>query len=186
MGSPISGFLACIFLEFLESGPFKYVLPRDSHLFRYIDDGLLIYPETFSLPKIVEKLNKKEPTINFSYELETDSTLPFLDIMIHRSDTELHFSVYRKPTNTNDYINFYSHHHKSIKTGVIIGTYLRAYRICSQQFLPDEESYIFQTFKDLNYPRQFILNARLKAIRIHNKTPRTRNKHECNDFLKSI
>lgn len=37
MGSSLGGVLACLFLEFLESGHFKNILPQISAYFRYID-----------------------------------------------------------------------------------------------------------------------------------------------------
>ena len=57
MGSPLSGVLACIYLEFLESGPFKHIIPNTAHYFRYIDDILLIYPQDLDLNSITDKLN---------------------------------------------------------------------------------------------------------------------------------
>ena len=47
MEYPLSWVLACIYLEFLESGPFKYIAPNTAWYFRYIDDILLIYPQDF-------------------------------------------------------------------------------------------------------------------------------------------
>ena len=38
----LSGVLACIYLEFLESGPFKYIIPNTTCYFRYIDNIQLI------------------------------------------------------------------------------------------------------------------------------------------------
>ena len=40
MGSPLNGVLACIFLEFLEFGPFRYIIPNAA---RY--NILHIYPQ---------------------------------------------------------------------------------------------------------------------------------------------
>ena len=44
MAPPLIAVLACVNLEFLESGPFKYSNPSSASSFRYIDDILLIYP----------------------------------------------------------------------------------------------------------------------------------------------
>ena len=85
MGSPLSGVLACIYLEFLESGPFKYIIPNTTHYFRYIDDILLIYPQDLDLHSITDRLNNVEPSIKFTYELEYNSTQPFLDILLFRN-----------------------------------------------------------------------------------------------------
>ena len=79
MGSPLSGVLASIYLEFLGSGPFEYIIPNTAHYFRYIDDILLIYPQDLDLHSITDRLNNFKPSIKFTYELEYNSTLAFLD-----------------------------------------------------------------------------------------------------------
>ena len=58
MGSPLSGVLACLYLELLESQPFKHILPDDIQYFRYIDDLLIIYNKEHNIPQIVQKLNQ--------------------------------------------------------------------------------------------------------------------------------
>ena len=45
---------------FLKCGPFKFIIPKDSSYFGYIDNILLIYND---LTKIMDKFNKMEPTI---------------------------------------------------------------------------------------------------------------------------
>ena len=46
-------------------------------------------------------------------ELEEDDRIPFLDVGISRNpDGSLHYSVYRKPTHTDRYLNQRSFHHK--------------------------------------------------------------------------
>jgi predicted oxidoreductase (fatty acid repression mutant protein) len=55
-------------------------------------------------------------TIKFTYEIEQQNVLCFLDAEIRRSDTNLDFNVYRKPTATERYITIDLHHcvqHKS-------------------------------------------------------------------------
>ena len=84
MGSPLSGVLACLFLEFLETKPFKYILPNDIQYFRYIDDILIIYPNKYNITSLIQKLNKVEPSIIFTAELEKDNALPFLDVLIKK------------------------------------------------------------------------------------------------------
>ena len=175
MGNPISCAIACLYLELLESGPFQYILPKNSHYYRYIDDALFIYPQNTNLPDLIRRLNDIEPTINFTNEKELNNCLPYLDIMIHRSTPHLSFEVFRKPTYKNDLINFHSQHSNHVKTGMIIGSYLRALRICSDEYLSKEESFILESFKNLKYPQHFILHARKKAYTIFksNRTPNT-------------
>ena len=157
MGSPLSGVLACIYLEFLESCPFKYIIPNTACYFRYIDDTLLIYPQDLDLHSITEKLNNVELSIKFTYELESNSTLHFLDILLIRNINKLEFKIYRKPTYKNDHIRSYSHHNNSTKRGIIIGLYLRALRICSSKYLNDEFNHIENSFLNLLYPKSYTL-----------------------------
>ena len=73
------------------------------------------------LIKITEKVNNVELSFNFTYEKESNNTIPFLDILIIKPQNVLTFKVYRKPTNKNDYIHVYFHHNNSeIKTDLII------------------------------------------------------------------
>ena len=171
MGSPISPVLACLYLEFLESGPFKKILPKTSTYLRYIDDVLIIYPRRTKLEELVNKLNNVEPSIKFTYELENDNNLPYLDTLLHRHEYCIQRSVYRKPTYKNDIIHYYSHHTARIKSGILIGFYLRALRICSPEHLNNEEKYIEEVFSTLKYPTYFIRSAKRKAYKIFkNKT----------------
>ena len=73
MDSVLTSVLACIYLEFLESGPFTYIIPSNTSYFRYIVDILLIYPPDLNLNRITDKLNA-EPSIKFIYELESNKT----------------------------------------------------------------------------------------------------------------
>ena len=79
------------------------------------------------------------------------------------------FSVYRKPTNKDDFIHFFSAHSRRTKEGVVIGFFLRAIRICSTEFLEDEAKYITNTFQRLRYPRGMLLRLRRKAEEIMNR-----------------
>ena len=58
MGNPLSGFQACLFLEFLESGPFKYRLPTNTTYFRYIDDILILQPQNIKIEEIAKKIKQ--------------------------------------------------------------------------------------------------------------------------------
>ena len=112
------------------------------------------------IEEIAEKLNNFEPSINFTHEKESNNTIPFQDILIIKSHNNSTFKVYCKPTNKNNYVHFYSHHHNKIKTCLIIGFYLKALRICSPQYLDEEFEYIEPSLKSPKYPKFFILNAR--------------------------
>jgi len=62
------------------------------------------------------KQYSQEHKISSEVEVEENSRIPFLDVLLERkSDGSLLHSVYRKPTHTNQYIHTSSHHHSSQK-----------------------------------------------------------------------
>ena len=77
---------------------FKHIIPKDSNYFRNIDDILFIYPQNIDLTKSTDKLNN---TINFTYELENNNTLPFMDILQMNNNNKLELKVHHKSTNKN-------------------------------------------------------------------------------------
>ena len=77
---------------------------------RCVDDTFAIIEQRF-LEKIFEHINKLEPSIKFTQELEYNNKLPFLDTEITRSnDGNLQATIYRKPTHSDCYLNFRSDH----------------------------------------------------------------------------
>ena len=80
--------------------------------------------------------------------------------------------MYRKPTNRDDFIHYLSRHDKRTKTGVVLGFFLRAFRICSEEFLQAELDYIIKAFEKLKYPMGLLHQLRRKAAAITNKATR--------------
>ncbi|KAJ8939829.1 hypothetical protein NQ318_013048 [Aromia moschata] len=79
---------------------------------RYVDDIFAVFnTKAISLDNFVAKLNNRFPTIKFTYEVEHNEQLPFLDVLVIRnSDNKLEFDVYRKETAILRYIPNDSHH----------------------------------------------------------------------------
>ena len=85
------------------------------------------------------------------------------------NNSRLEFKVYHKPMSKNDRIHFYSHHNTKIKSGILIGFFLRALRICTPKFLDEEFEHISRSFTSLQYPIAFIQRAKSKALKIHKR-----------------
>lgn len=110
-----------------------------------------------SLSNFLSFINSREPTIKFTIEVEKDNSLPFLDILISKDNNNFRTTVYRKPTNTNRYLNFESNHNISVKTGVVKSLYDRAKTICSDRdSFEKEKLFIKNVLKDNKYPNDFI------------------------------
>lgn len=76
---------------------------------RYVDDIFAVIKKK-DLEKIFDNLNNINANIRFTYEIESESTIPFLDLLIKREKENIKFSIYRKPTDTLRYITNDSFH----------------------------------------------------------------------------
>ena len=83
-------------------------------------------------------LNSQHNDIKFTIEKTTD-TLAFLDVEIKLNDTSFDTTVYRKPTNTGLYLNFFANCPKQWKSGLILCLLHRAKLICSNNELLKNE-----------------------------------------------
>ena len=82
--------------------------------------------------KLPEHLNGQHVNIRFKMEREDNGTIPFLDVHVRRDGDKLTTSVYRKPTHTDRYLNYDSHHHPKVKSGIVDCLSHRAKRICKK------------------------------------------------------
>ena len=121
MGSPLSPVLACLYMETLEKRHYQGIIGRHNTWLRYVDDVLVITNKRTVLTHVLHKLNEVEKSIQFTMEQEDDSKLPFLDTLIIRTNSGPRFKVYRKKTNKDDFLHFFSAHSKRTKSGVALG-----------------------------------------------------------------
>ena len=82
--------------------------------------------------------------IHFTHEdPRKDGSIPFLDMLIIPDEEgRLNTKVYRKPTHTDQYLHWDSHHSITSKYSVIGTLYHRARTVCSKQdYLENEEKH---------------------------------------------
>ena len=109
MGSPLGPLLANIFMTALEEDTIPSLNPYLCHWKRFVDDTHA-YIDPQKVESILNKLNDYHPNIEFTFELEENNSINFLDVNIKRiSNNKLETTVYRKTTNTDIYINWNSH-----------------------------------------------------------------------------
>ena len=166
MGSPLACILANIFMECYESELLSTFPYRPLFWKRYVDDIICIWPHgKESFQPFLDGLNQLVPSIKLTVEWESMdpnkdiATLPFLDVLIHRSPLSVSFSVYRKPTHCHAYIHYFSNHAPHVKKSVLSSLFLRALRVCSPEHLQPELDILTTAFRRLGYPHFFIRRA---------------------------
>ena len=121
MGSPVSAVVANLYMEVFEVKALATCPPdcKPRIWKRYVDDTFTIVNRE-SVDGLLNHLNNQEPSIRFTMETEENSTIPFLDTLVHREPNgQLTTTVYRKPTHTDQYLAYDSHHPQSVKRGVV-------------------------------------------------------------------
>ena len=175
MGPPLSGVLANLFMETLEADHYLGIVGSHALWIRYADDVTILIAVRVVTDELAARLNAVHPRIQFTWEEEQDNQLAVLDVLIKRdSNHEPRFAVYRKPTCKDDYIHYLSAHSEKVKSGVVIGLFLRALRICSPEYLENEFNHVIEAFKRLHYPLGMLLRLQRTAIAIKERGPRQR------------
>ena len=76
---------------------------------RFVDDSFAMINKN-AIISFHNTLNSIDPSIKFTIEHEKDGQIAFLDTLISRCNSSLCINVYRKPTHTDRYLDFSSHH----------------------------------------------------------------------------
>ena len=104
MGSPLGPVLADIFMVALENNIVP-VLEENSSLWkRYVDDTIF-FVKINTINCITRIFTNFDPNIKFTYEVEKDCKLHFLDVLLIRKGNNIVTRIYRKPTTNDIYLN---------------------------------------------------------------------------------
>ncbi|XP_072020328.1 uncharacterized protein [Amphiura filiformis] len=160
MGSPVSPIAANIFMEALEQQGIA-TAPLDCRpklWLRYVDDILEVIQRD-SVQQLTDHINQvdKSGSIKFTFEQESQGQLPFLDtLIVKKDDGTVKLLVYRKPTHTDQYLNYQSHHPLHQKLGVVRTLYNRKDTIVTEeQDKEEEEKKIQEALQTCGNPKWF-------------------------------
>ena len=161
MGLSLSVVLANAFMESLEERLLQSAPLKPKYWRRYVDDTFIVWEHgRHTLDQFHQHLNDACPSIQFTREVEEDGKLAFLDVEVSKSSDKLKTKVYRKPTSSNVYLKYTSHHSDSIKSGVFKCLAKRGDTVCSQvQDKAEEMAYLKQIFRENGYPSGYIERA---------------------------
>ena len=116
---------------------------------RCVDDTFTILDRE-NVADFLQHLNNHKPSIRF----KKDNELAFLDTAVLREpDGRLTTSVYRKPTHTDQYLAYDSHHPQSVKRGIVKCLYERAKRLVTKpSVISEEKKHLSSVLVSNSYP----------------------------------
>ena len=132
MGSPVSPIVTNLYMEYIEQMALSTAPQPPRFWHRYVDDTFVINKE-INKQDFLQHINNVDPAIQYTVENNKENgAIPFLDTIVKpEADGNLSITVYRKPTHTDQYLQWDSHHNLSAKFSVIHTLSHRAQAVCS-------------------------------------------------------
>ena len=178
MGSPVSPIVANLYVENFQMRAINTLSHPPLMWKRYVDDTFVVIKAAHK-QNFLDHINSVDHHIQFTNEDPIpDGSMPFLDISVTPGeDSSLSTTVYRKPTHTDLYMQWDSHHTISSKYSVVGTLHHRAKTICSSpQLLLQEEDHLYRVLTRCKY-----LALALTRVKIKMKTPSQRNQKKNNN-----
>ena len=148
---------------------------------RFVDDVYSIVKRT-QLENFFHHINNLHQNIKFTMEEETNGKLAFLDTLLKRNNGEISVLVYRKPTHTDKYLHYSSHHQTSCKESVVSSLFNRAYSIITNKDdLHKENAGIKQVLKENGY-QESIISKIFKRITNNHSLPQLQQQTQAADI----
>ena len=161
-------------MEDLENESPQYHLQPPRHWYRFVDDTFAIQHEAHK-QLFLDHINNIDPAIKFTVEGNQDyGTIPFLDTLVKPEvDNSLLISVYRKPTHTDQYLEWDSHHNLATQYSVIGTLTHRAKTVCTGPELFNKElQHLREVLTQCKYPKWTLGKVQSKFL--------NSNQEECN------
>ena len=120
-----------------------------------MDDTFVMHKEV-NKNAFLQHINSVDPAIKFAVEdNKEDGSIPFLDTTVKPEvDGSLSITVYRKPTHTDQYLQWDSHHNLPAKFSVINTLSHRAETVCSNpELLKQEKEHLRKALTQCKYPK---------------------------------
>ena len=107
-------------MEWFENVTIQTSILKPKVWLRYVDDTFIVWKGSGDeLGNFLHHLNNIRPTIKFTMEMEQNSSLSFLNVLVQHSGGQIFTTVHRKPTHTVQYLSSLSNHSSSIKKRVV-------------------------------------------------------------------
>ena len=153
MGSPVSPIVCNLYMEHFEEIAISTAPQPPGWWFRYVDDTHTKQKSEY-VKEFTDHIKSIDPDIKFTIEKEEEGKLAFLDTYtVRNKDGSLSTTVYRKPTHTDQYLDFNSHHPEEHKIGVVRTLHQRAEAVTSDSAeLKSELQHVDNALRRCHYP----------------------------------
>ena len=169
MGSPVSVVVAEIVMQNIEEQALSTYTKTLPLWLRYVDDTFTAVHKD-EIDTFHEHLNRQNPHVQFTKEIEENGKIPFLDCLVSRDENKLRTTICRKPTHTDRLLDQSSYNPTSHKATTIQTLTRRAQLVCdSTDSLTDETNYLNNVFSKNNYNADFVRRNTYKPAE-HNAT----------------
>ncbi|XP_069164681.1 uncharacterized protein [Procambarus clarkii] len=127
MGSPLGVLFANFYMGTIEQRVLVDMDLKPAIYFRYVDDIIMQVPDVRRLQQL-KKTFEQNSVLSFTYEMESDGKLPFLEVTVMERNGGFHTTVYTKETNIGMYLNANSDYPVRYKRSVVNAYVDRALR----------------------------------------------------------
>src|SRR5580765_4521485 len=170
MGSPLSPILADIVMDDLESfclSSLDFVVPI---YYRYVDDIFAIVPSD-KINVLLSTFNNYHKRLKFTYKIESNYSLNFLNTTVLRFNNKLMTNWFRKPTWSGRYINFHSCHPLKFKINTIYNLVDHAISLSDYRFHHENLEIVKNILSNNCFPSKIIkryIHKRIKFLKQKN------------------
>ena len=112
--------------------------------------------------------------IEFTYEIENDGKLPFLDVLVIRKDYEVETTVYCKSTNSDIYLHWQLFSRTVCKRETLQILVSGAFKVCSNnQNLRNEIKHLKKMYRNINGYPNMIIEQTIEKVKNQNEMPQS-------------
>lgn len=156
-----------------------------STYYRYVDDIFAVLPRT-KLDKTLMTFNNYHQRLKFTYELEVNSSISFLNTMVIKKDNKLITNWFRKPTWSGRYINYYSNHPLKYKINTIYNLIDHAILLSDDIFQQENIKFVHNVLRNNCFPERIINKHIQKRIHFLNNRDLHRNTDMVHSFSSDV
>ena len=179
MGSPLGPIIAGIYMVEVETDIVPKLSDKVKVWKRYVDNTFCVIKK--GKDAIILKQLNKNKHVKFTSEKQVNNMLAFLDVLLINCFGTIDTTVYRKPTNTDIYINWNSFAPVTWKKSTLKMLIHRAFRICNKPyFLKAELDHLKMIFNKINgYPLK-VINQCINDVKhkLHTQPETNQNESE--------